>query len=184
MNSDKKCVFLDEFLALFTHPGEEEPPSGEMGNTKPRTHPPLPVHQVKEGDNGDLIVDESGVRAIIPTLEERGAIGLFKEESKLLRGFARDCVLTWPVSLDEVRAWAEMMGFEVAVEPEGVAGEEPKRRPGPKPKPQNVAAIDLAVRLHKEEGKSKEKAAYEAAQEFGVNEATVRRAARQRNNAS
>ncbi len=112
------------------------------------------------------------------------SLHLTDEEKIVILEAIQACQLTWPVSLNQVLAWAERMGYEVAVEPEGVAGEEPKRRPGPKPKPQNVAAIDLAVRLHKEEGKSKEKAAYEAAQEFGVNEATVRRAARQRTNAS
>jgi hypothetical protein len=140
-------------------------------------------HRPREALEPKFIVDERGVRSLLPDVAEMSFLPLADEEKLVLLEEAQSCNLTWPVSLNEVRAWAERMGYEVA-ESEGTADEEQKPRPGPKPDPLIVAAIDLAVRLHKEEGKTKEKAAYEAAMKFGVNEDTVRRKARQRTNAT
>ncbi len=79
---------------------------------------------VTEGDNGTFYVDESGVRSTIaPTVAERDELikrgGLFDEqgrnkstgallpsEADVVREFARECRLTFPVTLEEAKNWA------------------------------------------------------------------------------
>lgn len=107
MSGNEKRIGLTEFIEMFTFPEVAETPESEMDAV-------APVRQVQVGSNGEFLVDDLGVRAIIPTVAEMDDMGLFGEERMALIDFYRGCQLTWPVSLDEVRVWAEMIGLEVA----------------------------------------------------------------------
>lgn len=62
----------------------------------------------------EFVVDEEGVRAILPSVAEMDELHLYLEERMALLEAGQACHLTWPVSMNEVRAWAGMMGLEVA----------------------------------------------------------------------
>ncbi len=107
--------------------------------------------QVTEGDNDTFYVDESGVRSIVaPTVKERAELHIFKErvrgrdektkaltdelqqsEADILREFANECSLDFPVKLDTAMDWAvNIIGMdpaEVEANYRLRKGESPKR---------------------------------------------------------
>lgn len=61
-----------------------------------------------------FIVDERGVRSLLPDVKEMSSLPLTDEE-KISLEEALACNLTWPASLNQVRAWDERMGYEMEV---------------------------------------------------------------------
>lgn len=71
--------------------------------------------QIDEGNNGTFYLDKQGIRAIVPGVSERQAIGLFGDkegfiEKKVLRQFEKGCRLRFPCTIEGVRQWIERTG--------------------------------------------------------------------------
>ena len=71
-------------------------------------------YRPQEAIEPEFIVDERGVRSLLPDVAEMSSLLLPDEEQLVLLEEAQACHLTWPVSLKKVLAWAERMGYEVA----------------------------------------------------------------------
>jgi hypothetical protein len=72
------------------------------------------THHSREGLEPEFVVDERGVRSLLPGVAEMAALHLSEEEKLGILEEIEAVNLTWPVSLNEVRAWAEWMDLEVA----------------------------------------------------------------------
>lgn len=188
-----------------------EVPSGEMMTWTPK-HPPRPRRQIVLGVNPppieevevrtawdrdqkrcvfvthhsreelepEFVVDERGVRSLLPDVAEMEALHLSEEEKLGILEEIKAVNLTWPVSLNEVRAWAERMDYAMAGQAD-VDDRKGKRKPGPRQSPAMKNAIDMASRLIAD-GKPKEVANWEAAEEFGVKQNSLAREVRRRLN--
>lgn len=135
-------------------------------------------HRSQEEVEPEFIVDERGVRSLLPDVEEISSLHLADEEKLILLDEAQACHLTWPVSLNAVRVWAERMGYELAGQDE-TGSSDKKRKPGPRQGEDMKAAVAMALRLIVD-GKLIKSAVLEAADEHGVNPDTLDRTVRRR----
>ncbi len=128
----------------------------------------------------EFIVDERGVRSLLPDVAEMSSLLLPDEEKLVLMEEAQACHLTWPVSLKKVLAWAERMGYELAGQDETDSSDE-KRKPGPIQSKAMKAAVAMALRLI-DDGKLIKSAVLESADEHKVKPGSLDRTVRRRRN--
>lgn len=138
------------------------------------------LYHPKEALESEFIVDERGVRSLLPDVAEMSSLPLADEEKLVLLEEAQACNLTWPVSLNEVRAWAERMGYELASQDETGNSDE-KRKPGPRQGEAMKSALAMALQLIAE-GYSIKSTVLVAADEYGVKPDTLERTVRRRRN--
>jgi hypothetical protein len=87
--------------------------------------------QLDEGKNDTFYLDKSGIRAIVPDVAEREALGLLPEERQAIREHERDCRLAFPCTLNEALAWIKRIGgFEL---PDGMVASEEAPQADSKP---------------------------------------------------
>jgi hypothetical protein len=140
------------------------------------------THYRQDDLQPEFVVDERGVRSLLPDVAEMEDLHLSEEEKFLILEDVEAVNLTWPVSLNEVRAWAERMDYAMA----GQAGIDDrdgigKRKPGPQQRPEMKSAVAMALSLIAD-GKPMKAAASEAAEVYKVNPETVLRTGRRRRN--
>lgn len=85
-------------------------------------------YRPQEAIEPEFIVDEKGVRPLLPDVEEMSSLHLVDEEKLVLLEEAQACHLTWPVSLKQVETWAERMGYELAGQDETDSSDEMRER--------------------------------------------------------
>lgn len=134
------------------------------------------LYRPKEALEPEFIVDERGVRSLLPDVAEMSSLPLADEEKLILLEEAQACNLAWPVSLSEVRVWAEHMGYELASQDETGNSDE-KRKPGPRQSESMKGALAAALRLIAD-GHSIKASVLEAAERYGVKPDTLERTVR------
>ena len=147
--------------------------------------------QIDEGDNGTFYLDKSGIRAIVPDVSARQALGLFSAEKEALRQFEKDCRLRFPCTIQDVRQWIERTGEadmpDSLAEPVEAAEATEPASPTVKPGPQ--AAIPDEALDHYEQLRAKGTDWFNAATDTiaierfnldGINPDSIKRASNRR----